>query len=65
MVESNIGGQYSAIVSQYPGNAFEEQPSNYYPKTNFMAALVNVHMLSEELKKNYIKKLNLHLIIKH
>jgi hypothetical protein len=70
--ESNIGGQYSAVICNYPGNEFEEeddysafdwslefeeQPLNNYSKTNFMAALKDMPMLSEELKIEIYKKL--------
>lgn len=69
--ESNIGGQYSAVIFHYPGNEYEEeddyfafdwclefekQPSNNYSKTNFMAALVSMPMLPEELKKEMFEK---------
>jgi len=68
--ESNIGGQYSAVIFDYQGNVFEkednysaydwsmdfeQQPLNNYAKTNFMAALANMPMLSEELKSRVIK----------
>ena len=70
--ESNIGGQYSAVICNYPGNEFEEeddysafdwslefeeQPLNNYSKTDFMAALKDMPMLSEELKIEIYKKL--------
>ena len=70
--ESNAGGEYSAVISEYPGNEFEEednytafdwsiefdeQPSNNYSKTNFMTALASMPMLSEELKIEIYKKL--------
>lgn len=71
MGESNVSGQYSAVICDYPGNEFEEeddyaafdwsiefeeQPSNNYSKTNFMVALVNIPMLPEELKKELYQK---------
>ena len=70
--ESNIGGQYSAVICNYPGNEFEEeddysvfdwslefeeQPLNNYSKTDFMAALKDMPMLSEKLKIEIYKKL--------
>ena len=70
--ESNIGGQYSAVIFDYQGNEFEEEdnytafdwsiefdePSlNNYSKTNFMTALVSIPMLSEELKIEIYQKL--------
>lgn len=71
MGESSVSGQYSAVIFDYHGNEFEEeddyaafdwstefekQPSNNYSKTNFMAALVNIPMLPEELKKELYQK---------
>lgn len=71
MGESNISGQYNAVICDYPGNEFEEeddyaafdwsiefeeQSSNNYSKTYFMAALVNIPMLPEELKKELHQK---------
>jgi len=62
---------YSAVAFLYPGNEFEEednytafdwdvefeeQSSNNNPKTNFMAALANIPMLPEELKKELYQK---------
>ena len=70
--ESNIGGQYSAVIFDYQGNVFEkednysaydwsmdfeQQPLNNYPKTNFMEALANMPMLSEELKSELYQKI--------
>ena len=70
--ESNAGGEYSAVISEYPGNEpeeednytasdwsieFDEQPSNNYSKTNFMTVLASMSMLSEELKIEIYKKL--------
>ncbi len=69
--ESNIGGQYSAVICNYPGNEFEEednytafdwsiefdeQPSNNYSKTNFMATLASMSMLPEKLKSEMFQK---------
>ncbi len=69
--ESNAGGEYSAVISEYPGNEFEEednytafdwsiefdeQPSNNYSKTNFMTALASVSMLPEKLKSEMFQK---------
>ena len=69
--ESNAGGEYSAVISEYPGNEFEEednytafdwsiefdeQPSNNYSKTNFMTALASMSMLPEKLKSEMFQK---------
>lgn len=69
--ESNIGGQYSVVIFNYPGNEFEEeddysafdwsiefeeQPLNNYSKTNFMTALVSMPMIPEELKIEMYQK---------
>ena len=70
--ESNIGGEYNAVIFDYPGNELEEeddysvfdlgilldeQPSYNYSKTNFMSALANMPMLDEELKREMYQKL--------
>ena len=69
--ESNAGGEYSAVISEYPGNEFEEednytafdwsiefdeQPSNNYSKTNFMTTLASMSMLPEKLKSEMFQK---------
>ena len=69
--ESNAGGEYSAVIFEYPGNEFEEednytafdwsiefdeQPSNNYSKTNFMTALASMSMLPEKLKSEMFQK---------
>ena len=69
--ESNAGGEYSAVISEYPGNEFEEednytafdwsiefdeQPSNNCSKTNFMTALASMSMLPEKLKSGMFQK---------
>lgn len=63
--EGKIGEEHSAIILDYPGNEFEKeddyfafdwgeefdhQPLDNYAKTNFMIALANMPILSEELK---------------
>ena len=71
IAESNIWGEYSAVIFNYPGNEFEKE-DNYYafawsiefddkplyndPKTNFMANLIRMPMLSEELKSDLYQK---------
>ena len=70
--ESSIGGQYNAIILDYPGNEFEQEDnyrayywsmefedasSDGYAKTNFMEALANMPMLPEELKSELYQKI--------
>ena len=71
MAESNFGGQYSSVISDYSGNEFEKEDDyaafdfsiefenkflNNYSKTNFMKALSSMPMLSCELKRELYQK---------
>ena len=70
--ESSFGGQYNAIILDYPGNEFEKednyfafdwsmefehQPLDNYSKTNFMTELATMPMLPEELKSDLYQRI--------
>ncbi|MEE3343718.1 MAG: hypothetical protein VZS44_06490 [Bacilli bacterium] len=69
MFEKKVAEEYAVILHGYRGNEFEEEdnylvkwgsddrPKNYYAKTNFMAKLANMPMVSLELKKELYQQM--------